>query len=680
MLIGQSPEMLSALVRHIDALAGIKSATDYDWAVLRERFDALRRHLPWLHAIMFVNVLGVQLLASAEARVSVIPAAVMLAVIGARAVQMWRFRSICLVDRSVRYELRKTFLIASLFLTGNAFWTADLYFRVGPGQRVDILMFAGLAAIGASCGLSSFPAAARIPLMLLGLPIGLMLALGPDATHPGIGISLIILTVINHRLLKVRDETFTRLVSSRFSVESEKKRAVEAESQAVQEKWRVTSLANSDPLTGVANRRGFLASLDELEVEQRRKLGLILLDLDGFKPINDTFGHSCGDAILVEVSRRLQELPSLGGPVARLGGDEFALVCDCEGADEATKLAESAIAILSQPIRIDGRDMRISACAGVSCQGGDDIGEAIRRADVALFNAKRSGRGSAALFSRAMDHEVQRRTSIEQALRDPGLVTEIELKFQPIFELQTMELRSFEALARWQHPRLGWISPSEFIPISEQISMLEAMSDELLKRAAAVAGTWPQAVRLSFNLSPVQLCSSGTADRVLKIIADERLDPNRLQIEVTETALLADFELARRTLSRMRREGVRIVLDDFGAGYSSITYLREMNFDAVKLDGSLISSICRSGTGLPLLRGVLALCREMGQQCVAEHIESAQQLELLRELGCRFGQGFGLSPPVSASESAELARSEVVQLPERRRSGKAGSRQRTASG
>ena len=671
--------MISRVFGRFDAVAGLRSATDHDRAVLRERFDILRRHLPWLHAIMSVNVIGLQLVAGTHAGLSLLPAALMLGVIGIRAITMRGFGAVCLADDAVRDELRKTIVVAGLFFIGNALWTADLYLRVAPANRIDIAMFAGLAAIGASCGLSSFPAAARIPLVLLALPVGLALSLGPSAAHAGIGVSLIILTLINHRLLMVRDATFTWLVSSRFALESEKHRALEAESIAISEKRRVSTLANTDPLTGVANRRGFLAALDGLDMEEKRRLALVVLDLDGFKPINDTFGHSCGDAILVEVSRRLQSLPALRGRVARLGGDEFAFVCDCDGPAEAIVLAEEAIALLGAPIRLDGRDLRISACAGVSCQGGDDVSEAIRRADIALFGAKRRGRGNGALFSREMEQEVQRRTSIEQALRDPRLVTEIELRFQPIFELRTMELRAFEALARWRHPALGWIGPSEFIPISEQISILEVMTDELLKRAAAAARDWPDVVRLSFNLSPVQLCSAGTAEKILAIIAAERFDPNRLQIEVTETALLADFELARRNLSKLRREGVRIVLDDFGAGYSSIKYLREINFDAVKLDGSLISAIGRPGSGVPLLRGVLALCSEMGQQCVAEHIENRGQLELLRELGCRFGQGFGLCPPVSAAEAGRLALSKVLELPAQDQRGRPGSRSRIAT-
>ena len=463
--------MIARAVSRLDRLAGLRSSTDYDRAVLRERFDAVRRHLPWLHAIMTVNVIGVQLVAGIDAPVSMLPAAVMVIVIAWRAIHMWRLGALCVPDGTVHRELRKTFLVAGLYFIGNALWTADLYFALPVEGRADVAMFAGIAAIGASCGLSSFPAAARIPLLLLGLPIGLALSFEPSAAHAGIGVSLIILTAINHRLLRVRDATFRRLVSSRFAVESEKRRALEAESLAVNEQRRVSSLANTDPLTGVANRRGFLAALDALGNAEKRRLALVVLDLDGFKPINDTFGHACGDAILIEIAGRLRSLPVLRGAVARLGGDEFAFVSACDGPADAIAIAQDAIASLSEPIRLEGRDLRISACAGVSCQGGEDVSEAIRRADIALFGAKRRGRGHATLFSCEMEQEVQRRTAIEQALRDPRLATEIDLTFQPIFELRSMELRAFEALARWRHPVLGWIAPSEFIPISEPSSL-----------------------------------------------------------------------------------------------------------------------------------------------------------------------------------------------------------------
>jgi diguanylate cyclase (GGDEF)-like protein len=653
---------MERLARRFDSFVGIRSETDYDRAILIERFEALKRQLPWLYAIMAVTLVGVLLAGGTDDGWSVAPPAAMLSVVALRAIHWFRRRSDPPGAPFVRRELRRAYIVAALFCAADLLWSASLYARLGELERVEIAMLSGLAAIGASCGISSFPAAARIPLFLLGIPAGVALCAGPIAAQTGIGAGLILLALINLRMLNVRDETFTRLVAARFTVESEKKRALEAKMQAIDEKRQVTSLANTDPLTGIANRRGFLGALEELDPARRQQLALVLIDLDGFKPINDTFGHECGDTMLVQVSQRLQALAGPSLPVARLGGDEFAMVMHCVGPGHALAFAEHAIAALCRPFCIQGRDTRISASAGISFQGGEDVGEAIRRADIALFDAKRRGRGRASIFSADMEQDVHRRTSIEQALREPGLGEDIDLLFQPIFRLDTMELTSFEALARWRHPEFGWISPSEFIPITEQISVLHEFSYDLLKRAASTALEWPDIVQLSFNLSAVQLCTAGTATKVLDTIAEVGLAATRLQIEVTETALLADFELARLNLSRLRRHGVRIVLDDFGEGYSSIRYLREMNFDAVKLDGSLVSTITRPGSGLPLLKGVLALCRAMGQQCVAEHIETEQQAVLLRQLGCRYGQGFHLSPPVSRSDATVLALSSLSGL------------------
>jgi diguanylate cyclase (GGDEF)-like protein len=502
-----------------------------------------------------------------------------------------------------------------------------------------------------------------------------LLGLEPKPEHVAIGLTLIVVVLVRLRLIHVQDLTFERLVRSRFAVETEKKRAVQAEQSALVERARVETIANTDPLTGLINRRGFVARNEALPADERRRLALILLDLDGFKPINDTFGHLTGDAILCEVSRRLSRLDAEQLLVARLGGDEFALLCRCETAEQALAAAGDAIAALGVPFAIAGRQMRISACAGVSFEQDDNVAEAMRRADIALYEAKHRARGAVALFTTDMADTVQRRTTIEQALRAPELAADIQLSFQPIFDLAAMEISAFEALARWRHPELGWISPAEFIPITEQISILHEISDALLLRAAHAARAWPETVRLSFNLSPVQLCSPATATNVLELISRQQLDPRRLDIEVTETALLADFDAARATLSALREAGVRIVLDDFGAGYSSIGYLREMRFDTIKLDGSLIASMTDLETGLPLLRGVLELCRATGHDCVAEHIETAQQLHLLRQLGCRYGQGFGLCAPVSQAEAATISFARAAGTP-----GPGNARGRAAAG
>ena len=654
--------MLAWVGSRFDALIGIRAASEFDEALLRERLIAIKRQMPWMHGMLLASLAGLVIAIPPETPLSMLSTALLFAILLVRAPHMLRIRTEDVSAQRARCELRRTFLVANLYFAVSLTWQLSLYFVLPSSDGSDVAMFAGIAALGASGALSSFSPAARIPLLIGALPFAGLLTIGNRPADQAIGFTLLAVIALRLRLLNVQNLSFERLVRARFALEVEKKRAVEAEQDAITQQARAEEIANRDPLTGLVNRRGFVGTLAGMPEGARRRLALILLDLDGFKPINDTFGHFIGDQMLVEVSRRLLDLGSGALVVARLGGDEFAVVCRCQSAGQAVVVAQHAIASISVPYKLDGREMRISACAGVSFQGETRVNDALRRADIALYDAKRRMRGTASLFSEQMEEDVRRRTAIEQALRDPGLGSDIKLAFQPIFDLESLELSSFEALARWRHPELGWISPAEFIPISEQISVLQELSETLLARAAAAARHWPDRVSLSFNLSPVQLCGPATASNVLATIAREQLEASRLLIEVTETALLADFEAARANLSQLRKAGVRIVLDDFGAGYSSISYLREMAFDAVKLDGSLLSSASKGGNGLALLQGVLALCRAMGQPCVAEYVENDEQLRLLRTLGCRYGQGFGLCPPLGQPETHDLIRSGVLKV------------------
>ena len=643
--------MLGGLISKLDSWIGIAASTALEQALLRERFIALRQQLPWLYGIIFANLAGLYVSLIEVMPISHIPPGIFLALIVFRIIHWIRMGDLPATHSCMEAEMRRTFLVACAFCICFCGWCISLFWT-SFDHRLDVVMFASLAAVGSCYALTRFPAAARVPLILIALPLGVVMSLG-NRTHAAMGLSLFLLVFLTLRLLRLQDHAFVRLVQSRFLIEAEKQRALDAERLAIEEQSRVGRIANTDQLTGLANRRGFLAFLEQLSGAGWNQ-ALILFDLDGFKPINDTFGHPTGDAMLVEVSRRLQSI-NVTGTIARLGGDEFAMLCDCQSDEEAVAIAQQAIAAIDQPFVIGVRKMMISACAGVSFQVADELADAMLRADVALYGAKREGRGKIALFSESMQQEFQRRTSIELALREPGLAAGIDLAFQPIFCLDRTRLRSFEALARWRHSELGWIPPSEFIPITEQISLLEEMSNALLRRAANAALHWPDEVLLSFNLSAVQLCTPGSAAKLLRIVHEEGLDSRRLQIEVTETALLADFEVARQNLSQLRASGVGIVLDDFGAGYSSISYLREMTFDTVKLDGSLVSAATANDKGLSLLRGVLALCKAMGQECVAEHIENEFQLALLRGLGCRYGQGYLLSPPLDEAGAKRMA-------------------------
>jgi diguanylate cyclase (GGDEF)-like protein len=633
--------------------------TRSDGILLRRRYAALQRQQPWLYAILLGNLLGLQVALLEVEAVPLLPTAIMTVIIMGRALRWFRDRRGHRRIEQLQQEMRKTFFIAALFNLAFAGWSCWLVLHAGASHLNEIVLFAGLAAVGCTYAMTGFPGGARIPLFVLLIPLETMLILTGDPSKIGVAVSMLIVSGVTLRLLNVHDDAFVKLVRSYVQIGVERKRAVEAEKIAIDERAHVQILANRDVLTGLMNRRGFLSSLDELSSSERRRLALVLIDLDGFKPVNDTFGHPSGDMLLIEVSRRLQSLGLRRDSVSRLGGDEFAILCQCDDAAAALDVGARAVAVLGAPYMIDGRTLSISASVGVSFQGDDSRVDAMRRADLALYHSKKNGRSEVTLFTNDLEDGLARRKSIEQALREPAVDEDIELVFQPIFKLDTMELQSFEALARWRHAEMGWISPSEFIPITEQVCVIEGISDALLRRALKAARAWPAPIKLSFNLSAVQLCASGSAARILSILAEQSFDPYRLQIEVTETALLGDFDMARENLSGLRATGVAIVLDDFGAGYSSIAYLRQMKFHTVKLDGSLITALSDGTNGLPLLRGVILLCSSIGLPCVAEHIETDQQLAQLRTLGCRFGQGFLLSPPLREHAAAQLAATPV---------------------
>ena len=662
---------MEGIARALDRILDTGEAeTAFGRELLKVRHRALQRQIPLVYSIALANVVGFQFAVGPALELLLHPGNILMLLVVVRLVYWVRTRHRELEPERIQVELRNTLLLAALFSTAGGFWAVQQVVD-GVTQRDLLVVFAALTAIGCAFGLSSFPAAARLPLLLFALPFSAALALSPNLSHIGVGISLALITLLTLRLINLQNYSFVELVRSRSVIDSERERARQAEAVALAEKARVRQIADTDSLTGLANRRAFLATLEaRLAHPEGPNLALALFDLDGFKPINDTFGHASGDSVLIEVAHRLEASGGDHAFAARIGGDEFALVFPCGGEAEALTMGEWLCEVLGRHYRVRQREFRISACCGlvVLRPGQWDVTTALHSGDAALYSGKQKGRGCVALFSPELERANERRAAIERALRAPRVHAEFTLVYQPLFDLKSRAIRSFEALARWEHPELGAIAPSEFIPITEQISVIEEISDALLGRAASEAAHWPETVHLSFNFSAVQLCSGSSAKRILDILREHRLDPDRLHIEVTETALLADFETARANLDKLRAAGARIVLDDFGAGFASISYLREMQFDAIKLDGSLITDETGPAPALRLLKGVLDLSASLNVPCVAEHIETPQQLALLKRLGCRDGQGYALSPPLAAEAARELAAATLVTFP-RQKSG-----------
>ena len=660
------PTVARAIARIIDA-GDVDSAAGR--ALLEERYRALQRQIPLLYGIAVAAFLGLHIATGSDIRSATHPVNYVFGLVLLRLVHWVRTRSRTLPPEKIRRELTKTYALAALISLFLSYWGLRLWDAGGAMWQSYIVLFGSLGAIGCSYGLSSFPSAARLPLLIVALPFALRLMVSLEPAMIGIGFSLSLVTLITVRLINVQNASFTALVQSRSEIAVERERARRAEEAALVEKAKARAVADTDPLTGLANRRAFLAALEaraSAAKADRSAFALALVDLDGFKPINDTFGHATGDAVLIEVGARLKLEAGADGLAARMGGDEFALLLPDRTSRAATEqIGQSVCASLKRPFHVGGREFRISGCCGLTLigRGCYDVPVALVRGDAALYSAKQSGRGTVTLFSPKLERSHRRRAAIEKALRLPGTRDEVELMFQPVFDLFTHQLRCFEALARWEHPEIGPVSPSEFIPIAEQINVIEPIGETLLAKAAREAKRWPDAIRLSFNLSAVELCSVASSARILAILAAQGLDPARLQIEVTETALLVDFEAARTNLNALRSAGAWIVLDDFGAGHASISYLREMRFDAIKLDGSLIARVATSQSSRRLFKGVLDLCASLGVASVAEHIETDGQLSLLREMGCRDGQGFHLSRPVPAEAACALAETRMLSLP-----------------
>jgi diguanylate cyclase (GGDEF)-like protein len=412
--------MLVGLITIFDRLIGTSVVTRSDGILLRRRYAALQRQQPWLYAILLANLLGLHVALSEDKSVPLEPTVVMTVIIVIRAIRWFRDRRGHRQLAHVQREMRKTFVIAALFNLAFACWTCWLFLNVGASHLNEIVLFAGLAAVGCTYAMTGFPGGARIPLLVLLIPLEAMLVLTREPSKIGIAFSIMIVSGVTLRLLNVHDDAFVKLVRSYVQIGAERKRAVEAEQIAVEERAHVQILANRDVLTGLMNRRGFLYSLEQLNSLERRRLALVLIDLDGFKPINDTFGHPSGDAILIEVSRRLQALGLRGNAVSRLGGDEFALLCQCDDAREACDVASRAVATLGVLYAVDGRTLTISASAGVSFEGDDSPTDAMRRADLALYESKRIGRGQVTLFTSELEYGLRRRRLIEQALREPA--------------------------------------------------------------------------------------------------------------------------------------------------------------------------------------------------------------------------------------------------------------------
>ena len=606
----------------------------------QERYRGLLRQIPLLYLIAASSIIGLSLATSGMVESMLGAPGVLIVII------IWRFCHWTMVQhrpidpKEARAQIKKSRILAVILASGFSIWAQYLILSF-PQSSVAVIFFASLSAIGCAFALSSDPRAASAPVFLLGLPLGAHLLLLGSGPQFGMGVSLLLVLLLTYRLVHLQNRNVSELISSRSYLEAERNRAREAELAAQQQ-------ALTDPLTGIANRRAFIRALKGHNSKEVGDIAIASIDLDRFKPINDVFGHDAGDMALSCIAARLVERLGNECLVARMGGDEFAVLWKGRGAwVNASRAIPRLLEAVNEPLAAGGRTLRIGGCVGLAMGDGPghEFSTLLSQADAALYHAKAKGSGRSAVFSDDLSRRDDRRLVVESAIRDSTLLRDMEVVYQPIRTARTSELIAFEALARWKSPVLGEVSPSEFIPIAEQMNMISAITERSLEMATQCALEWPAQVSLSFNVSAVYLCTEEASETILAILAKSGFPAERMQLEVTETAVLTDFDLPRKHLATLRTAGARIALDDFGAGSASISYLREMNFDAVKFDGSLILGVAKDPRRRRLLEGLVQLCRSLGAVSTAEHVSTIEDLTLVRALGCDNVQGYLLGRP-----------------------------------
>ncbi|MGZ8997400.1 MAG: putative bifunctional diguanylate cyclase/phosphodiesterase, partial [Allosphingosinicella sp.] len=423
---------------------------------------------------------------------------------------------------------------------------------------------------------------------------------------------------------------------------------------------RLTNLANMDVLSGLPNRgrvRQLLGEALSGATTTNVPCAIMFLDLDGFKPVNDTFGHPKGDAVLKSVSQRLVKEVGQFGHVGRMGGDEFAVVIkDAQSRRLVETLAERIIAAIAEPFHIDKAEIRIGVSIGCAFGpiDGQSVDDLIQKADLALYQAKAQGRGTCCMFNSAMQNEQEDRLRLEQDLRAGIQAGQFRLLYQPLINAADQSLQGFEALIRWHHPTRGIVPPNEFITLAEDSGLIMELGDWVIEEACRAAACWPENISLAVNISAKQLIFPALPNTVGEALSRYRVQANRIELEVTESVFLGDSQNALDVLKRLRALGVGIALDDFGTGYSSLGYLNKAVFHKLKIDGSFVRESQDNRETVAIIQSIVQLAKSFRMTVTAEGVETADDYTRMRDLGVHQIQGYLFGRPMTFERASEL--------------------------
>ncbi len=563
-----------------------------------------------------------------------------------RSTKWIRFRHQKFTLEQAQHQIKMTVLFAFIMAVAFSAWGFSLYRYGNLLQQGHVAYFMSVTVIGIIVCLIHLPAAALTLISTVVVAFVLFFVSSGNSIFIAISINFFLVCIVLIFVALSYYRAFSGIIYSKLAFEKKHQ-------EAQQLNFQNEKLANEDGLTKLANRRSFFKRLtDTIENHNSndipRRFIVCLLDLDGFKPINDLHGHTAGDKVLIEVSHRLAATIKEPGVLARIGGDEFAIIIDLPlTEDEIKSFGER----LSESIRIHFKMRTGIAQISVSCgfsifpDAGSTPELLMDRADFALYHAKEFKRGSSVIFSAEHEQLIKRDAQIEQALRGALLENELQLYYQPIVNGSTGETIGLEALARWHHKTLGKIPPDQFIPIAEKMGCICEITSILLEKAVVDATDWPDNVFLSFNLSALDITNSQSLKNILNIIKAHHISSHKIQFEITETAIMNDLSTCAKIINTLQQSGFKIALDDFGSGYSSLGYIHKLSFDKLKIDRCFITSLTNDPRSQRMTKTILEMCHNLEVDCIAEGVETKEQKDILLNLGCINMQGYYFSRP-----------------------------------
>ncbi len=612
--------------------------------LIKAQYIALARQLPMMYFILLINTL---MLAGTHLEVAprwlAVYCPLLMTVFGVvRATEWLRTRDQTRSTAQMLAALKRTNRLAPIVAVAFTAWSLALFPYGDSYTQAHVAFYMAITVIGCIFCMMHLLPAALATAAVVNTAFVVFFASTTIVTFVATAIDVLLVSIGMLVILRAQYADFTRLVN------------MQAQTAKLSEEN--LKLANQDSLTGLANRRQFFSRLDTLLAraqEQQTRLAVGLIDLDGFKPVNDLYGHSVGDRLLHQVGQRLSGLLDEDVHLARLGGDEFSLIITKALSDDQLRaFGETLCASLREPFRLVDIPIQISGSLGIATypDQATSATDVYEYADYALYQSKRHRPGTVCLFSAAHRQQLHREGLTEQALRRADLEREFYMVFQPIVDLHGKQTVAFEALARWESPELGFVPPGDFIPVAERVGMINRLTLPLLNKALNAAARWPAGIRLAFNLSAHDCGSEDAAQQIVELIKRSGFDPACLDLEITETAAIQDLPQTQRAISRFRELGCGISLDDFGTGYSSLSQIHALPLTKLKVDRTFVTNLHLDPACLKIVRSLIALCQDMELECIVEGVETAEELGALKNLGCTRAQGYLFAKPMRASE------------------------------